>query len=932
MFWCFFVLKFFFFKVELENLPSDMSTTLTLRGAISEITSQPTEAGKNQSGYQFEEGVATQFAEEGLFDNLVANPLQLIITDTNSMETLASCSIPLRCFLHDNPETSLDQSITLPEQFLALWDEPLPLPEDAEEDAEPQYVPEDERETTLRVKVAVDDLLGPVEDRHDWVALTLDVKGVYNIPSNFISVDAGQEGIDTHPLTYSVKCFNEEISNLLPVLPRTSTPATPRSKGGKSGSGPEESEVEDPGPSAEDLAAMSEEERQLFYASKRPALKADATAKVVYRGTNWLNEVRTQLDSTGAVYCHFSASQRNPETMTLPPKFVLPDADACAELAKDRAGLLNVEIMNWLKAGETCVGGLLPIGDLAPPKELEEGQEDHSYKANQTFAQVSISLSRPIISEKPTPPSVKELQIGAGNYKAFAGSGAAQADFQQCIDSCLEQLMEDFPGQCETDDFLESLKVRGKYHGKYRQLHEALIPIIRERVRKLSALHQRKGLGEYDREKLLSDVNSYLCRQIADRLETLAKQKGFREGRPDFVNQTIEDQTEFDKKYWYLCREYEICGLWDRAAKCYQNRLVLDDNRENLKLWVEYAKFCLRADDHAEAAEEALKHGLSYETDDQAYFDCRCILTAVYTARGRYREAYKTIRPLVESDFGNPIFNFLIGLNHHLAGEAKQARQHLLLSGRDRTFFKGVKTEQAILDKLELYMSEEESYQSQHQQDGLTEVHEDDYAYLEHLDMLLEVGLPQLVLVILKYDGLFKRTTKTSQRFGTIEAQAHLACRDWVSASTTLENLSSKDHSHAGNHLLQGEARYQQGDLESALVAYETGIQLNENDRETLDRVYLRMASIYMYQERYQSAREAFLSAINQCPSATGWAGVGLAALRDQQPRVAYEALREALLRDHTRADIWAQMVLVHVALDNWTEAESAFQSTFFYF
>ena len=51
---------------------------------------------------------------------------------------------------------------------------------------EEKFVPENERTTIFKFKVAVGKLLGPEEDREDWVALTLGVDGVYNLPNHIV--------------------------------------------------------------------------------------------------------------------------------------------------------------------------------------------------------------------------------------------------------------------------------------------------------------------------------------------------------------------------------------------------------------------------------------------------------------------------------------------------------------------------------------------------------------------------------------------------------------------------------------------------------------------------------------------------------------------------------------------------------------------------
>eukprot|EP00398_MALV-I-01_sp_L67-1_P000324 gene324-426_t len=605
---------------------------------------------------------------------------------------------------------------------------------------------------------------------------------------------------------------------------------------------------------------------------------------------------------------------------------------------------MEVELLNLPKDVSAILKVSGPLTETSssqsePAKNITSFQFE---EGTEPVFQLDHSLADAIVS---TPLDVTIVDAESSEVLASASSGGVVLHYQDTIDHCIDMLVHEFPGQCTTSDFIESLRVRGHYHDIYRTLHLALVPVLRERIRKDPLLHSRKKFMDQEKDSIMSDAYVYLCREIADRLEMHSKLKGFPADRPDNVQKGLSDQQDLDQKYTYLAREYEVCGLWDRAAACYQNRMLMEANSTNLQLWIDYSKFCLRAEGRSTAAEEGLISGLEklgQSADKISAAEAGCILGAQFIARGRHKEAHAQLRPLVDSDMTRAQFNFLLGLNHYMAGDEEMGKQWLQLASRRKSFFALVRTEEAIMDKLKLYMEEDEESNPTSPLDPstCTPVDENDYPYLEMLEMLLSYGLPELVLYVMQI-GLLKRTTLGSERLAVIEAKALLAQREWVLAEEKLDTLLLKSGA-AESYLLVGEARYQlarldpaTADLDLPLHDLQTGLDILKRARVQggtedystldLDKVHLRVASILTFQKRFQEANTHFQESIKTCPSATAWAGVGLTYLRQHKLQKAYVALSEALLKDESRGDIWAQLALVHIAMNNWSAAESAF-------
>ncbi|CAE8592962.1 unnamed protein product, partial [Polarella glacialis] len=86
--------------------------------------------------------------------------------------------------------------------------------------------------------------------------------------------------------------------------------------------------------------------------------------------------------------------------------------------------------------------------------------------------------------------------------------------------------------------------------------------------------------------------------------------------------------------------------------------------------------------------------------------------------------------------------------------------------------------------------------------------------------------------------------------------------------------------------------------------------------------IYIRLGSVLLVKKRWKHAREAFLRSIQSQPTAEAWSGVAYAEYRSEELNTSYEALCEANVLDNERADVWAQLCLVHLRFENWDTAD----------
>lgn len=90
--------------------------------------------------------------------------------------------------------------------------------------------------------------------------------------------------------------------------------------------------------------------------------------------------------------------------------------------------------------------------------------------------------------------------------------------------------------------------------------------------------------------------------------------------------------------------------------------------------------------------------------------------------------------------------------------------------------------------------------------------------------------------------------------------------------------------------------------------------------------VYIRLGHVLLLKKRWRHARDAFLRSIQFLPTAEAWGGVAHAEFRSEELQMCYEALCEANLLDNERADVWAQLSLVHLRFENWDSADYCFR------
>lgn len=364
-----------------------------------------------------------------------------------------------------------------------------------------------------------------------------------------------------------------------------------------------------------------------------------------------------------------------------------------------------------------------------------------------------------------------------------------------------------------------------------------------------------------------------------------------------------------------LAFEAELVEHWGRAAAMLQSRLVLPECKNDASAWVAYAKLCCRAGGRQAAAEEALQQAARLDPAEQG--EAHFMLAALLLDRGRHSEAISRFRAMHEADFAEPTYRFFLGLALFLADGGAEAACMLASAGKPRAWFVGVPDDEAVAAKL-----------AKAQAQGAKHPEPLDVApYVRCLEKLLDFGLAQLVFTFVDQSGTLPPASLDSEPIALLDAKASALERDYAAALARLEPLLARREGDAEASReacrLAGDCHYFLQDYDRALQVVNKALAF-ENQFED-PAFYIRYGHVLLQKKRWKQARDAFLRSIAFMPTAEAWFGVAYAEYRSDELSTCLEALSEANLLDHERPDVWAQLSLVHLRLENYENADKCF-------
>jgi tetratricopeptide (TPR) repeat protein len=945
------------FTVEIRgvsNLPCELETKVAVTGLCAEFRSQPTAPSASPSEFVFDKCTFIRRRAQQLYDALVSEELQVTLRNSLNFEVIGSVSLSLLPLLHGQLEVGGEINLELTKLYQVRW---LPEAEGAEQEKletlEPP--PQDQMpKSSISVFVRVENLVGPLEDREQWTTLSMCVGGVFALPQRL----AGAGEVESHPFTHAAVFLGENVS-----------------PGALTKSAEEQQEEGDEETSLEEKLALQER----FGLSVRfPGCER----RVVYRGSRFISDWREMLNKVGGAWFYFNTAEKPSSD---PKKPNPPELGALAQRFHGRAW---VDLSALIRPGTRNTGELrCPLRSIEPQVPSEE--PGSSFEDANTFVRVSVALSHDTKLPPPaaTLTPLQQLWPKLGEEK-FPSSADAVSLYRDAVERSFRGVAEVLNTSTSPTGgvqfSVDQLNKAGTYAEIKKDLRNALVQVCRERLRKDTSVIPGRPLEGAVRDEFMASAHSYLKGEMIDVIDTIrarvpgaasnaqpaspcsptkssdiegptrrASFSGKVKDRDRFQtpNGSLDIFTERDacsaapvgvdnetdparaaleesegarrsrdalggisnmgSRLERLAFEAELTGKWDRAATFLQSRLVLPEFKCDPGAWLAYGKLCARSRGRQMAAEEALLQAARYSTGADASStevkeEVDLMLAALLMDRGRLVEARQRLWNLHEFDFSNPMYRFFLGLCLFLSDEGQAAKVFFESSGKPRDWFVGLADQAAVAAKLKANQ-------------GSPDV----AAYAACVEKLLEFGLPQLVFTFLDQSNTLSKEALDREPMAHLDARASAMEMDYSAALARLDRLIAGGQASRNAYRLAGDCHYHLQDYDRALQMMNKALSFEE----PLDDAafHARLGHVLVKKKRWKQAREAFLRSISLAPTAEAWYGVSYAEYRSEEFKTCYEALCEAELLDNERPDVWAQLTLVHLRLENWENADRCF-------
>ncbi|KAL5008723.1 hypothetical protein ScPMuIL_014304 [Solemya velum] len=196
--------------------------------------------------------------------------------------------------------------------------------------------------------------------------------------------------------------------------------------------------------------------------------------------------------------------------------------------------------------------------------------------------------------------------------------------------------------------------------------------------------------------------------------------------------------------------------------------------------------------------------------------------------------------------------------------------------------------------------------------------------YMQAIDWLLEVKAIPFTERSLAHELLLPTGGPTAI-YHIAYARLKLQKHELDEAEESLNEAMQFDHQNPDAWALMGHVKYMAGDTDSARECYEHTISFIADATET-HSIYLRLASIYLQDGKFQDAKKTFLMACKRSPSCVSWLGVGISCYRLGELAEAEDALSEANILNNSDPEVWGYLSLVCLKTTRQLEAEQAYK------
>jgi tetratricopeptide (TPR) repeat protein len=518
---------------KIANLPSELETVVELSGPVRTLRSSPgpaaTEAGTGYeaSGWEWEKSRSIRLIEQSLWDDIVGRPLTISVFDSKAEDPETSlvgkAVLDLSPLLHNQIEVGGDVILELTDTFKALWTgdgsqnaSAVPMPGVLVANTGVTSTPSpDVPKTTISVNVSVNELLGPEEDRTDWVIVKLGVNGVFSLPPRLTELGVtGPEDIDQHQMAYKARFLGEELKSGALVAPPEKAPVPPEPAEG------DDAEEKPPEENELDKEEDSEEKKKERRADKERfdfSVRFTDNKLARYRGSEFIKQFQEMLNHVGGVWFYFLPEEK---PSTDPKKQNPPEIPQLAEQFSGRAWL---GLTNLIYPGVRSVEAVVEIESM----KCSEGTEELVLESSDSFVRLTLELNRDMAATEPPEAKIPlpQLLTSHQGLNKFPSSIEAANLYTSAVQRGFETILQDCSTGCgEVPEVVEELRKRGHYDDMKQDLRSAMIQIVRERLRKDPNMVPGKPLADTSREEFFSDTYAYLKAAMIEVLDNLQKE------------------------------------------------------------------------------------------------------------------------------------------------------------------------------------------------------------------------------------------------------------------------------------------------------------------------------------------------------------------------------------------------------------------------
>ncbi|XP_072337875.1 cilia- and flagella-associated protein 70 isoform X2 [Scyliorhinus torazame] len=560
------------------------------------------------------------------------------------------------------------------------------------------------------------------------------------------------------------------------------------------------------------------------------------------------------------------------------------------------------------------------VAEIIPPRPLFPRRTSGADKAVTDYHTQIISVAKIIMDE----------------YQEMFGRKLAEGKLSQELQDQEERKHK----------LIFELNTSGKYFAFKEQLKHAIVKIVREKYLQTVAFENKEQLQIFLNELYIFLVDQMHC----------CLHKMLHVDPPDPIPESFLGSAQLK----HFAKEAEMNKDYKLATKYHQERLARDSN--NAEHWFDYGTFHLLLNDHAKA-EECFREAIAvnqehiyslilcgilacmnerYEEADNFFESARCFEPSSVLAWTIQDQpvAIEEPEPVTQESPSTLSAPSLAGTG--IGGDTILKAASGTTNKKRRSSVKGIAdlTKTADINEgVGTPMSQEEPVPAAPNpanepppKETVSPPRETISVctrsiYMEAAKFLLEFNALQFATRALSHE-MISNENGLSCEYHVVLAQLYMLHEEYGKAEESLAEAGRIDHQNPDLWALLGNLSYTKENYTKAKEYYERAL-CYVNDAFDMHTICLRLGSIYLQEEKFQSyksAKSTYLFASQRAPSSLSWLGVGKACYRLNELTNAEDALCEANILSNMNAEVWGYLTMVCLKTGRKLEAEQTYK------